>query len=66
MLVQQLKERIIEGSIYCICKTTISNSLLQPFESLYFDIFSPSPTMVDPVVSSRYERMSNTLSVIAA
>ena len=42
MLVQQLKERIVEGSIYCICKNQSQNSAFQLSENLHFDnLFYP-------------------------
>ena len=47
MLVQQLKERIVEGS-----------SVLQQSENFYFETF-PRPTMVGPIVDTGYKRISS-------
>ena len=38
-------------------------SIFQPPENLYFEHFSPGPTMVGPIVETGYERMSSTLKV---
>ena len=48
MLVQQVKERIFEGSIHCICNTQSQNKIFQPSENLNFDTSSLGPTIVGP------------------
>ena len=50
MLLQQLKEYIVKGSIYCTCKNQYHNSLFQLSENLDFEILSPGPTKVGPIV----------------
>ena len=42
------------------------NSIFQPSESLYFDNFSPGPTIAGPIVDSGSELISSTLSVDSA
>jgi len=59
MLLRQLKELMVKGSIYCNSKTQYQNSLFQPSENLYFELYSAGPTMMGPVVGSRYKRMFN-------
>ena len=66
MLLQQLKEHIVKGNIYCICKIQYQHSLFQPSENLCFEFFSSGPTMLGPIVGSRHKRMSNTLSLNSA
>ena len=48
MLVQQLKERTVEGSIHFICDIQSQNIAFQPSEKLHFDKFTLGPTMVGP------------------
>ena len=48
MVVKQLKELIIEGSTYCICKSQSQSSVFQPSENLHFDNVSAGPTMEGP------------------
>ena len=48
MLVQQLKERVVKGSIYCVCKYQYKNSLFQPSENFHFDIFFSVPNHGGP------------------
>ena len=50
MLLQQLKEHIVKGSIDCTCKNQYHNSLFQLSENLDFEILSPGPTKVGPIV----------------
>ena len=52
--VQQLKERIVKGSIYCICKNQSENSIFEPYENLHFERFSPGPTMMGSIADTRY------------
>ena len=37
ILVQKLKERIVIGNVYCICKNESYNSVFQPSENTHFD-----------------------------
>ena len=46
MITQQLEERIVKESIYCICKTQTQNSVFQPSDNLCFENICPGPTMV--------------------
>ena len=66
MHVQQVKEPIAKGSINCICKNQYQNSAFQSAENINLENLSSGPTMVDPIVNSRYELMSNTFSVNSA
>ena len=66
MLIQQLKEGIVDGSNCCIDKSQSQNSIFQPCWNLYVENVSPGPTMVRPIVDSGYERMSSTTSINSA
>ena len=46
MLVHQLKNRIVEGSVYCISKNQSHNSVFQAPENFHFENCSPDRTMV--------------------
>ena len=48
MLVHQLKELIVNGSIYCICKYHSQNSVFQPSENFNIENFYPDLTIVNP------------------
>jgi len=52
MLVQQLKERIVKGSVYCTCKNHYQKSIFQPSEKAYCKNLSPSLTMVGPILNT--------------
>ena len=66
MLVQQMKEPIAKGSINFICKNLYQNSTFQSAENFNFENFSPSLTMVGPLLDSVYEQMSSTFSANSA
>ena len=53
MLAQQLKEHIVEGSVYFICKNKYQNSVFQPLRPLTLKTFSPSPTTEGPIIDIR-------------
>ena len=64
MLVQQLRE--VKGTICCICKKHSQSSVFQPSENFCFENFFSRPTMVDSIVDSLYDGISNALSVNSA
>ena len=66
MLVRQVKEPVAKESINCICKNQYQNSAFQSAGNLNFENFSPGPTMMGPIVESRYERMSSIFAVNSA
>ena len=63
ILVQQLKEHIAKGSIYCICKNQYQNAALQSSKNFNFENSSPGPAMAGPIVDSTYVKMPSTFSV---
>ena len=63
MLMQQLNERMIIGSVYCIYKNQSENRIFQPSKKLCFKDYSPVPIMVGHIRDTGYKRLSSTLKV---
>ena len=65
MLVQQLKEHIVEGNSKCICTNQSQNSISSHLRTFILKFFSV-PKHGGPIVNSGYGKISYILSVNSA